>query len=284
MNFFLPIIAAVLQAGSYTLDKVVLSVKKVTYKTYTGVSFPLIFLITLVIFLVVRPPLSWSLFAGKNLWYLIFTVSATLVANLIFYRALDEDNLGEIQTIELLAGIPTVIFAGLAFPSERNVPIIALALVSSLAVVWSHWKNHRFKIAKHTLPLLIWTIVIAPFGALIIKDILRVWNPITLQLFRSGCIALILVPLYFKTIEKVSLRAFTLLVATNILTTLAWIIYYFSFQLSGIVYTVLIFSLQPFLVYFASVFLLKEKLNWKKFAAFVIILLSIAASQLILGK
>ena len=44
MTFLFPILAAILQAGSLTLDKVVLSIRRVNFKTYTGVSFPLIFL------------------------------------------------------------------------------------------------------------------------------------------------------------------------------------------------------------------------------------------------
>jgi len=76
------------------------------------------------------------------------------------------------------------------------------------------------------------------------------------------------------------MKALPFLIITNLLTTIAWILYYFSYQISGIIYTVLIFSLQPLLVYAASLIFLKEKFHWKKFAAFMITLAAIIISQI----
>lgn len=281
MNFLFPVLAAILQAGSFTLDKVVLSIRRVNFKTYTGVSFPLIFLITLVIFFIFRPPLSFDLLAGNLWWLLSISIGITLVTNLVFYRALDDDKLGEIQTLDLLRAIPIVIFAGIIFTDERNFFVIIPALVASTAVIWSHWENHHFKIAKHTLPFLIWSLSVAPIGASILKVLLETWNPISLELVRSGVIALILGPLFLKYAKKVRFKAFSLLLVTNILTSVAWILFYFSYQRSGIVYTILVFSLQPLLVYFASVFFLKESLHWKKAITFAIVLASIGIAQII---
>ena len=275
MNFLFPILAAILQAGSFTLDKVVLSIRRVNFKTYTGVSFPLIFLITLVIFFIFRPPLSFDLLAGNLWWLLLVSIGMTIVTNLVFYRALDDDKLGEIQTLDLLHAIPIIIFASIIFADERNFLVIIPALVASSAVIWSHWEHHRFKIAKHTLPFLIWSLSVAPIGASISKVLLASWNPISLELVRAGAVALILGPLFARYAQKVSFKAFSLLLATNILTSIAWILFYFSYQRSGIIYTILVFSLQPLLVYLASVFFLKEPFHWKKATAFAIVLLSI---------
>lgn len=281
MNFLFPLFAAILQAGSITLDKVVLSIRRVNFKTYTGVSFPLIFLITLVLFLIFRPPLSLDLLAGNLWWLLLVLIVMTILTNLIFYRALDDDKLGEIQTLNLLQAIPIIIFASIFFTDERNYSVIIPALIAALAVIWSHWEHHHFKIAKHTLPLLIWSLSTAPIGASISKILLTSWNPISLELVRSGAVALILGPLFVKYAQKISLKAFLLLVATNILTSVALILFYFSYQRSGIVYTMLVFSFQPLLVYLASVFFIKEPIHWKKATAFAIVLLSIGIAQII---
>jgi len=281
MTFLFPILAAILQAGSFTVDKVVLSIRRINFKTYTGVSFPLIFLITLVIFLIFRPPLSLDLFAGNLWWLLLISIGMTVATNLIFYRALDDDRLGEIQTLNLLSNIPIIIFSSVIFANERNFAVIIPALVASFVVIWSHTENHHFKIARHTLPFLVWSLSIAPIGALISKALLGSWNPISLELVRSGAVALILGPLFFKYASKISFKAFLLLLATNILTSIAWILFYFSYQRSGIIHTILIFSLQPLLVYLAAVFFLKERLQWKKTLAFAIVLLSIGIAQII---
>lgn len=281
MNFLFPILAAILQAGSFTLDKVVLSIRRVNFKTYTGVSFPLIFLITLVIFFIFRPSLSFDLLAGNLWWLLLISVGMTIVTNLIFYRALDDDKLGEIQTLDLLHAIPIIIFASIIFADERNFLVIVPALVASFAVIWSHWEHHHFKIAKHTLPFLVWSLAAAPIGASISKILLANWNPVSLELVRSGAVALILGPLFVRYAQKISFKAFSLLLATNILTSIAWILFYFSYQRLGIIYTILVFSLQPLLIYLASVFFLKEPFHWKKATAFAIVLLSIGIVQII---
>jgi len=281
MNFLFPIIAAILQAGSLTLDKVILSIRRVNFKTYTGVSFPLIFIITLAIFFIFRPPLSFDLLAGNLWWLLVISIGMTIATNLIFYRALDGDHLGEIQTIDLLRNIPIIIFVSFVFADERNFAVIIPALIASIAVIWSHWERHRFKIAKYTLFFLIWSLATASVGALISKILLAHWNPISLELVRSGVMALILGPLFFKHASKISLKTFIFLLATNILTSIAWILFYFSYQRSGVIYTVLIFSVQPLLVYLASVFFLKERVQRKKAIAFVIVLLSIGIAQII---
>lgn len=281
MNFLFPILAAVLQASSFTLDKVVLSIRRVNFKTYIGVSFPLIFLITLVIFLIFRPPLSFDLLAGNLWWLLLISIGMTIVTNLIFYRALDDDKLGEIQTLDLLHSIPIIIFASIIFADERNFFVIIPALIASSAVIWSHWEHHHFKIAKHTLPFVIWSLSVAPIGASISRVLLANWNPVSLELVRAGAVALILGPLFAKYAQKISFKTFSLLLATNILTSIAWILFYFSYQRSGIIYTILVFSIQPLLVYLASVFFLEEPLQWRKAVAFGIVLLSIGAVQII---
>ena len=159
--------------------------------------------------------------------------------------------------------------------------MIIPAFIASAAVIWSHLENRHFKIKKNTLPFLIWSLLAAAIGTPIIKILLENWNPISLELVRSGITALILGPLFFKHASKISLKAFWLLFATNALTSIAWILFYFSYQRSGIVYTILIFSLQPLLVYLASVFFLKEPLQRRKTIAFAIALISIAIAQII---
>lgn len=280
MNLIFPVLAAVLQAGSFTLDKVVLSLRRIDYKTYIGISFPLYFAITLIIFLIFQPSLSLSLFTGKFFWLILLSIFLTIAANVIHYRALDADKLSEIQTIDLLHTIPLIILASIIFTDERNVVAIISALTASLAIIWSHWEHHHFRIAKYTLPFLLSALTIGPFRSIIFKELLTIWNPISLELVLSGATALAIAPFFFRRAQNISLKASLLLVAINALSAIAWILYYFSYQRSGIIYTVLIFSLQPILVYFASLFFLKESFQKKKFIAFLIILAAILVAQI----
>jgi drug/metabolite transporter (DMT)-like permease len=277
-----PIAASVLQAASFTLDKVVLSFKKITYKTYIGVSFPLMFLITLVIFFIFKPPLSWSLITGDYIYlYLIALVFFAIITNILFYKALDQDKLGEMEIISLLGNIPLIIVTGILFTDERNWIVIFLAVAASSSVIWAHWKGHHLQIIKNTKIFLVWTLASFPIRGALSKALLApgALHPITLELLSSGALALILAPFFYKSAKRVSLKPFLLFVVLNILTVVAWILYFFGYQTLGVVQTVLIFSLQPLIVYFASILVLKEKLEWKKFVSFVIILIAIGLSQ-----
>lgn len=280
MSILIPIGAAVLQAASFTLDKLVLSMKRVTYKTYIGISFPLIFFITLIIFLIFRPPLTLSLFSGKYFLLIIATILLTIFTNLFFYKALDKEKLSEMEILSLVGNVPLIIVTGLFFVSERNPAVISLALVASFSVIWSHWKRNHFQIAKECKLFLIWILIAFPLRGIVTKILLETWNPISLELVRSAALGLILAPLFYKSAKRIKLKPFMILIMLNILTTVAWILYFFGYQILGVVQTVLIFSLQPLLVYFASTFLLKEKLEWKKMVSFFIILVSIAISNI----
>ncbi len=279
MSFLFPILAAFLQSCSFTLDKIILEIKGVNFKTYTGVSFPLIFLVNLIIFWIVKPEFSMEILSGTWI-FVALSILMTLVTNIMFYRALDDDRLEEIDMLHLLNVFPVILFTSLIFSEERNFFVIIPTLISSAAIVWSHWDHHHFKIAKHTLPYLIWSLLMAPFGAPISKVLLEAWNPISLEVLRTGVLALILGLMFFKQVEKIEFRTFLILVLTNILTSFAWIFFYYSYQQSGVIFTILIFSIQPLLVYFSSVVFLKEPLKWKRALAFFIVLCSIISVQL----
>jgi len=281
MNFLYPLGAAVLQAASSTLDKVTLSIKKVTYKSYNGISFPLIFLFTLILFLIVKPNLSINQFTPFLIILILVSTIFSIITNLLYYRALKSDLLSEMQTFSLLSHIPLIILTALVFSEERNPIIIILAIISAGFLVWSHYEHHHLKISRKTLPYFIWIMIIAPFGGIISKILLKTFDPISLKLIRDFIIAIVFIIIFLKSIKQTPKKAYLPLILTNILTTIAWILYFFSYQKLGIIYTVLIFSLEPLLVYLTSIFLLKEKINLKKIIAFIIILLAIGIAQVI---
>lgn len=282
MDPIIPIVSAVLQASSATIDKVALSIKKITYKTYTSISFPLILLFNFIIFLILAPPLHISLFSWHSIILILISSVTAIIGNLLYYKALKNALLNEMDIISLLGNIPLILLTALIFASERAHPlVIALALISSAAIIWSHWQKNHFQIARKILWYLLFVVLISPFRGIISKVLLQSWNPISLQLISSIIPAIFFGIYFFKSDKNCNFKAFLLLLATNLLSTVAWILYFFSYQKFGIIYTVLIFSLQPLLVYIAALFLLREKFHWKKFIAFLIVLASILVAQVI---
>lgn len=255
--------------------------KSVTFKTYNGISFPISLFVMLIIFLILRPPLAPSIFTRDIAWLIAISTIISIVTNLLFYRALDDDHLSEIQTIELIQNLPIILLSSIVFVDERKPLIIIPALISSLILLWSYLENNRFTMAKKTMPFFVWSLTGMPAGALILKILLAVWHPIPLALIHWGAVTIFTTLLFYKEALKATRKVFYFLILTNALSTVGWLLFYFSYQRSGIVYTTLVFLIQPILVYLASFFILKEKLHWKKGIAIFAVLISIIIAQIL---
>lgn len=283
MHFLVPLAAAVFQAGSLALDKTVLSLERVSYKTYAGLGLPLYFLVVMGYFILFDPPFTASLFHGRLLWMMIGLVAVTVASNLLYYRALDGDRLTEMEMLTLLQSVPVVLATSLVFASERQPELIGLALVVLGAVLWSHWERRHFRMHRRTLQYVLASLLLAPASAITIKTLLAVWHPITLELVRSGGLALAM-SLGFLTsgmARRIAPGAFWLLVLTNVLSATGWILFYTSVARFGLIYSILLFSIHPLLVYAASLLLLNERPEWKKNVAFVIVLAAVTTAQMI---
>lgn len=280
MNSLIPIAAAVLQASSFTLDKIILSLRRVGYKTYLGVSFPMLFFSAFILFLVFHPQLNPNLFEGRYAWMLAASIGITALSNILYYRALESDHLTELQTINLLRSVPIIVFSSIFFADERNPIFIFAALIAAGAIIWSHWERGRFTFARHTVPFLVWTACVVPVGIALLKLLLAVWDPVAFLFVHDGAIALVFWFLFSPAIRHAPRSAYGFLFLTNFLSMVAWVLFFVSYQRSGIVYTTLLFSLEPLIVYFAAVLFLQEKLETKKALAFCIVLATIVFANI----
>ena len=191
MNIFFPLAAAVLQATSFTLDKAVLSVRRVSFRAYLGLSFPLIFLIMIGLFLVFGPPFAREALFGVSGLMLLVSIGIAVINNIFYYRALDHDSLGEIQTLDLMTVFSVILVSSVMFADERNFFVLVPALVASFAVLWAHIDHHRLHFAPATRTFLIWAFLAAPVAAALSKQLLLVWHPLSLELVRSGSMAIV---------------------------------------------------------------------------------------------
>jgi transporter family protein len=277
-----PLFAAILQATSFTFDKAALRVKRIDWQTYTSISFPLLMLFDALFLLIVRPAIAWNTLGGMAGVFVAVTIIAGFITNTLYYRALDDENLHELQTWSVFLGIPTIIVTGILFTDERNLVVLIPALIAIAVVTWSHLQeNHGLAIRPKTMAFIGWMFVAAPALASMNKVILGTWNPILLELVRDSSLAFIFWLFVFKGIKHVNGKAWAFLVATNICSSAAWILYYYGFQKLGVVETMLVFSLQPVLTYGFSLVFLREKLRSRQLIAFVVVLGCIAAAQLL---
>ena len=256
--------------------------KRIDWQTYTSISFPLLMLFDALFLLIVHPAINWNSLGGIAGVFVIVTIVAGFITNTLYYRALDDENLHELQTWSVFLGIPTIIVTSILFTDERRLVVLIPALVAIAAVTWSHMReNHGLAIRPKTVAFIGWMFVAAPALTVMNKVILETWNPILLELVRDSTLAFIFWLIVFKGIKHVNKTAWAFLLATNICSSAGWILYYYGFQRLGIVETMLVFSLQPVLTYGFALVFLKEKLHPRQLIAFVVVLGCIAAAQLL---
>lgn len=279
MNFIIPALAAVSQSASFLMDKAALRVRGMTFGGYLGMSFPLLFVFSLVLLVVFAPPFPRELFA----WPMsgIFGLSAFLIIimNVVFYRAMAKDEMQELEVLELLERIPAILVTAAVFSDERSPVIVGAALASSLAIAWSHWTGKKFSIKRTSLQFILLGFITAPVRVGLTKILLTAWSPVSLEIARNAIFSAVLWPAYRHDMQAVPRRAAFMVIGANVLTFAAAILGHMSYQLSGVVYTILLMSLQPFLVYLGAVFFLGERFHPRKFAAFLVVLASILAVQ-----
>lgn len=274
-----PLIAAVLQAGSATIDKLALNLRQISYKTYTAISYPLLFFFDVIAWFIFRPRWDVRLFTGHIGVLLFVSIAVSILINVLYYRALKKDRLSELNTFGMMAQIPVIIILAWLYHNERAWSHVIPALVAAGTLVWAHWERHKIRIAPDTLPFLLVMLVSAPLLAVMSKEILTVWNPISMELVRDGVIALILIPLFHSSLHHIPRHGWFLLLTTNLLSSAAWILFFLGYKHLGVVYTGLLFSLSPLLVYLSSLFLLKERFEPKKLVAFIVVLSSIVIAE-----
>ena len=279
MNFIIPALAAVSQSASFLIDKAALRIRGMDYRGYLGMSFPLLFGFSLILLVIFAPPFPRELFAWPMSGIFAASAAIIIVINVVFYRAMEADEMQELEVLELLERIPAILVTAAVFADERSPVVVSAALASSLAIAWSHWTGKRFSMKRTSLQFLIIGLVTAPVRVGLAKILLTVWHPLSLEIARNAVFSAVFWPVYRQAMRAVPRRAAFMVVGANMLTFAAAVLGHMSYQLSGVVYTILLMSLQPFLVYLGAVLFLGERFHPKKFIAFLVVLVSILAVQ-----
>tara|TARA_Y100000034_G_scaffold91319_1_gene110142 strand:- start:177 stop:1019 length:843 start_codon:yes stop_codon:yes gene_type:complete len=279
LQFIIPTIAAVSGSLEMFLNKFILSREKVNYKLFTSVSFLLLSLIMLII----SPfffEFSSDFFLPINLILLVVIVIIGTIANVLLFHGMKAEKLTEIDALFVFGGFFTILLTALIYADERNPYILIPAVIASIALILSHVKKHHIKFHKTGLMVLGATLLFA-FENVIVKYLLVTYNAFSLYFIRSFLIMLVLV-IYFKpNLKKLNGKKYFHLTVTQVLIIVQLVLTYYSFQRFGVVYTMLIMTLMPILLYIYALVWLKEKLEWKKAVAGVVILVCVVVAQVL---
>lgn len=279
LNLIIPIIAAVSGSLEMFLNKFILSKEKVGYKLFTSASFVLIS----VLMFIVSPFLfeyNKDFFLPVNLLFFWMIVGIGVVANIMLFHGMKSEKLTESDSMLVFGSMFTILLSAIIYSDERNLSVLIPALVASFALIWSHIKKHHLVFHKAALLVLGATFL---FGVenVIVKYLLYTYNAFTLYFVRCIFVAVILVICFRPNLLSLGEKKLFHLTITQVLIIIQVVLSFYSFGRYGVVYTSLILTLLPVLLYVYALVWLKEKLEIKKAIAGVVILMCVVVAQII---
>lgn len=283
---------AFLEAAGTIIEKKVLRKHKINHKNYTVFEFTAIVLAAIPAFLVLSmlfPQIfSWKLapeaFQLKNILIFSAIVIFSIFANLLVFYAMKWEKITELEPIRLSQPLFVILLAFVLYASERTTPenIIIVALIASLALIFSHIKKHHVQFSKYAVSALLGSLFFA-IDLVLSKFLLPYYSPLSLYFIRSLFVLIICIPLLKPKFSAAKKQTWKFIFITGFIWVLYRSVLYYSYSLKGIIFTTLIFLLAPVFIYLFSYIYLKEKLSWRNIVASIIILLCVVYATLING-
>ncbi len=276
-----PFLAVIFNVIDVIKEKSIFSRKRKRYRIFV----PFIFLFSFLIISIFLFP-----FLGKidpeglkiiPLLILGLVIIIAAIRNMMYYSGFYREGLSEIEPFVVFTPLLTILIASIFYPDERNWGIIILAVVASLALIFSHVEKKHLKIDKGIIPIM-GAIVFESIENNLIKELLYYYSPVAMYTVRVGLVALLLFIFLKPQVRDLSKKEIKNLFFVGLMWVLVMIFVYYGYQTVGIVYTFLVLMLAPVLIVFGSyVFLRERKIKRKDIIALIIVMFCVILSQFI---
>jgi len=137
-----------------------------------------------------------------------------------------------------------------------------------------HLRKNHFHFSKQSGNMILAVIFIA-IESLFQKYLLADYSPIALYFFRCGILFVIFWMMFNPNFLKAPKKSWLWLLWSALLSEGMMVLRFYGFATQGIVFTVLILILSPFLVYLFSFIFLKEKPSVKIIVGAMVVILAI---------
>ena len=272
--FIIPLFATLGNALGVVVDKITLSKHKVSLKVF----YPLLF-VFLCFFAGALLPFLGHIDLAKafsNYYLVIFgaMIFSALIWNIFYYKGLQKEHLYEFELIITLTPLMTTFIASLLLIEERNWHIIAPAIIASLALLMAHIKKDHLAFSEYSVGILI-AVLFMSLEMVLIKILLQVYSPVSLYFIRTLIIMVVFLFYFRPNVRGENFTHIGLIVLSSLAGVLQMVLKFYSFDVYGVIYTNLIMTLAPILVYLSCIFVLKEKISFRAIIAGCIILVCI---------
>lgn len=279
MVYYFPVIGAVALAVGTILERIVLRIKKVDIGSYQVASF-LAIIISIAPLLYFFWQMEPAALEAKNIFVFALVILFSIIANLLVFYSLKWEKVGNLEPARVLEPLFIILlaiafsfFAGELY--ERNIKVIAPALIASFALIFSHIRRHHLEFNRYFMAAIAGSFFFAA-ELVISRLILDFYSPITFYFLRSSAIFVLSLLIFRPNFQGIKTKTAGMIFATGIIWVIYRVIVYYGYLQLGVISTTLILMLGPIFIYALAWLILREKISWRNFAAAIIIVASIA--------
>lgn len=274
----IPIFGALALASGTILEKIILRRKNLDIRLYQVLSFLAIITVML--------PFIWLFWHVdpralelKNVVIFGIVILFSIIANLLTFYSMKWEKVTKLEPARIMEPLFVVLLAILfSFFVEgmydRNASIIIPALLSSLALIFSHVKKHHLDFNKYFMAAIFGSLFFA-MELVTSRLILGYYSSLTFYFIRCISIFIISLAVFHPKIKGLDKKVkWQILLVAIIWVAYRGIIYYGYVNL-GVIFTTLIIMIAPVFIYIFAWKFLKEKLDWRNIVAAIIIIGSV---------
>src|SRR4030042_3684141 len=275
------LVSAFTQAIGVTLDKVVLSYRKIPIKDFIPVVFFFLCLFT-VPFIFYQGSVNWQeLLSLKYIFLYLLMIIVAIAWNVLYYQGVRTEKVQEFELILMLNPLIVIGFAAIFFPAERTLQILTAGFIASLALIFAHLKREHLSFSPGALGLIL-CVILMSLETMLHRSLLNLISPASLYFSRT---LIILFFFYFfyrpKNVFNLNKVSLALIALNGLLGAIQFVARFYGYRDQGVIITTLILTLAPVLIYTIAYLYFKEKINKRKIIAGSVILLCIVWAILV---
>jgi|GEM_PF-757179 len=295
-----PLIAAAAHTVDVLLDRFVMTRHRLGHRQFAIVLFMGLYFWSSLATLFVGG-IEAGAFTARHLLEFLAVIVIASFYNMLYYQGIEKEHVEKFEPILTFMPLGAIVAGALVYPDERNSIALPAAIIAALAVAFPYfsWEGQRsFPFPRSSakpsasqqarsspssergFDLYQWRLVgyvlLAVIEALLLKDLLTVYQPASLYAVRTGLILVTLFSFYtvvrpipLIVISKTHIKEVLLL---SIAPTIYFISMLYAIQALGIVLSTLLFLVYPIFVYTGAKLFLKEKLHWRNVVSGAVVL------------
>lgn len=277
------LISAVSAAGGLIVDKIILSRRNVPLRIFIPIVFTFLFVFTL-IFTPLYGYINWSTaLLPNNLFLALLMIVIAIAWNVLTYQSLQRESVHQHEVILMTGPIVTILLAALFFQEEFNLTIFILGLVASLAMLIARTEKHHFKFDKIAYNLFL-AVILMSIETVIIRELLYSYSPISLYAVRTFVLAVFFCLYYHPKTSEVGKSPLWLLGLSGAVGATSMITRFYAFGSLGVIFTTLISTLAPIVVFIGSWEILHERIRPRVIVASLVILVCVAVATVLTNQ